>query len=87
MSWIVIALAAGVAWAGVSIVDKTLLQNYFRSHVTLWLAISILLGITGLVFVSAFAVGPALINSQVRNLGTLLKRFEQTDSVGDRYRL
>ena len=55
MSWIVIALAAGVAWAGVSIVDKTLLQNYFRSHVTLWLAISILQGITGLVFVGGFA--------------------------------
>ena len=33
--------------------------------------------------VSAFAVGPALINRQVRNLGTLLLRGEQASVTSD----
>lgn len=66
MSWIVIALASGVTWAGVSIVDKTLLQNYFRSHVTLWLAISLPQGIVGLAFVGGFAW-----SSDLTSTGTL----------------
>ena len=66
MSWIVVALASGVAWAGVSIVDKTVLQNYVRSHVTLWLAISLGQGITGLAFVGGFAW-----SSDLASTGTL----------------
>ena len=66
MSWMVIALASGVAGAGVSIVDKTLLQNYVRSHVTLWLAIGIFQGAMGLVFVTGFAW-----SNDVASTGTL----------------
>ena len=66
MFWIFIALASGVTWAGVSIIDKTLLQNYFRSHVTLWLAISLPQGIMGLAFVGGFAW-----SSDLASTGTL----------------
>ncbi|MFC1935586.1 EamA family transporter [Chloroflexota bacterium] len=55
MSWIVIALASAAVSGGVSIVDKVFLQNYARSHVTLWLLIAILQGTVGIVFVAAFA--------------------------------
>ena len=55
MSWIVIALAAAVLWGGVSVVDKTLLQNYVRSHVTLQLIIGILQIVMGLAFAGGFA--------------------------------
>ena len=55
MTWIGIALASAALGAGISIVDKTLLQNYLRSHVTLQLIIGIVQGTVGLVFVATFA--------------------------------
>ena len=60
MSWIVIALAAAAVWSGVNIVDKTLLQNYVRSHVTLQLIIGILQGAVGLVLVATFGWSDSL---------------------------
>ena len=55
MAWIVIALASAAIGAAVSTIDKTLLQNYLRSHVTLQLIIGILQGFSGIVFTVSFA--------------------------------
>jgi len=55
LSWIGAALASAAVWGGVSIVDKIILQNYVRSHVTLRLLIVITQGTVGIVFTAAFA--------------------------------
>ena len=65
MFWIVTALASAAVWAVVNIVDKTLLQNYVRSHVTLQLIIGILQGATGLVFVAGFARADSIATTEV----------------------
>ena len=64
MSWIVTAVASAAVWGAVNIVDKTLLQNYVRSHVTLQLIIGILQGATGLVFVAGFASADNIATSE-----------------------
>ena len=63
LSWIVIALASAAIWGGVSIVDKVFLQNYARSHVTLWLLIAITQGFVGIVFVAVFAWTGSIVST------------------------
>lgn len=55
MAWVVTALASAAIGAAVSTIDKTLLQNYLRSHITLQLIIGILQGLSGIVFTVSFA--------------------------------
>ena len=64
MSWIFIALAAAAVGGGVSIVDKTLLQNYLRGHITLRLIIGIFEGVSGLAFVAGSAWSGGVANTE-----------------------
>lgn len=51
MQWFSLALGSSLLMAGISIVDKTMLQNYVRSHTSLQLLIGIFQGLIGLGFV------------------------------------
>ena len=55
MSWIVIALASAAVSGGITIVDKTILQNYVRSYVTYMLLLAVGQSAVGIAFVAIFA--------------------------------
>ena len=80
MSWVIIALGAAAVLAGVSIVDKTMLQNYVRTHVSLLLLIALFQGFVGVGLVAtlvwteevtASAVAWALFSGSLFGFGGL----------------
>ena len=51
--WFLLALGSSILMSGISIVDKTMLQNYLRSHTSLQFLIGVFQGLSGTIFVLA----------------------------------
>ncbi len=81
MSWVIIALGAAAVMAIANIVDKAILQNYVRTHVSLQLLIGMFQGVVGVALVAslvwteeftASAVAWAFFSGSLLGFGGLL---------------